>query len=351
MTAGTFRFSRFVLDPQDRRLTRDGAALALNARYFDALALLVREQGRLVSKDRFLDEVWRGVPVTDEALTQCIRNLRRLLGDDAARPKFIETAPKHGYRFIAPVEWVVDATDGAAAVRRPTPQARQEAARIAGAGIGGGGAAGLVGGLIYGFVAAAEPLQVGGISVVLVLMCLTLVIGLIGGAGVAIGVAAAGLAPRHAGAWRVVGGAVGGLVVGAVVKVLGLDAFTLLFGRAPADITGAGEGLLLGAAVGLGACLGSTKSVRRAAAIAGLAGAAAGAAIALLGGRLLGGSLDLLIRSFPGARLRLGHVGALFGEPGFGPVSQIVSGALEGLLFSAAVVGAMAYARRTSPDR
>ena len=76
----------------------------LNARYFDALALLVREAGTLVSKDRFLAEVWRGVPVTDEALTQCIRTLRRLLGDDASRPRFIETVPKHGYRFIAPVE-------------------------------------------------------------------------------------------------------------------------------------------------------------------------------------------------------------------------------------------------------
>src|SRR6185503_19790630 len=57
-----------------------------------------------ISKDRFLDEVWRGVPVTDEALTQCIKTLRRQLGDDAARPRFIETVPKHGYRFVAPVE-------------------------------------------------------------------------------------------------------------------------------------------------------------------------------------------------------------------------------------------------------
>ena len=92
MAAGSFRFDRFRLDPDDRRLTRDGARVELNARYLDALSLLVREQGRLVSKDRFLDEVWRGVPVTDEALTQCIKTLRRQLGDDAASPRFIETA-------------------------------------------------------------------------------------------------------------------------------------------------------------------------------------------------------------------------------------------------------------------
>src|SRR3990170_7408166 len=99
-----FRFDRFMLDPRDRQLRRDGATVELNARYLDALALLVREQGKLVSKDRFLEEVWRGVPVTDEALTQCIKTLRKQLGDDAARPRFIETVPKHGYRFIAPVD-------------------------------------------------------------------------------------------------------------------------------------------------------------------------------------------------------------------------------------------------------
>src|SRR6186997_1080775 len=101
---GSFRFESFELDPGNRRLCRDGVPVELNARYLDALALLVNEQGRLVSKDRFLDEVWRGVPVTDEALTQCIKTLRRQLGDDAANPRFIETVPKHGYRFLASVE-------------------------------------------------------------------------------------------------------------------------------------------------------------------------------------------------------------------------------------------------------
>src|ERR687893_1502851 len=108
MVSSGFRFDRFVLDPSDRQLRRDEAPVELNARYLDALALLVGEAGKLVSKDRFMEEVWRGVPVTDEALTQCIKTLRRQLGDDAARPRFIETVPKHGYRFIAPVEW----TDG-----------------------------------------------------------------------------------------------------------------------------------------------------------------------------------------------------------------------------------------------
>src|ERR1700754_1286378 len=106
MAPRSFRFDRFLLDPHDRRLRRDDVPVELNARYLDALTLLVREQGKLVSKDRFLEEVWRGVPVTDEALTQCIKTLRKQLADNATSPRFIETVPKHGYRFIAPVEWV-----------------------------------------------------------------------------------------------------------------------------------------------------------------------------------------------------------------------------------------------------
>ena len=102
--AESFVFEQFMLDPEDRQLRRGAEPVELNGRYFDALALLVRERGKLVSKNRFLDEVWRGVPVTDEALTQCVRTLRRQLGDNAARPRFIETVPKHGYRFIAPVD-------------------------------------------------------------------------------------------------------------------------------------------------------------------------------------------------------------------------------------------------------
>src|SRR5829696_4122523 len=143
----SYRFDRFTLDPGDRQLRRDDAPVELNARYLDALALLVSEAGKLVSKDRFLDEVWNGVPVTDEALTQCIKTLRRQLGDDAAKPRFIETVPKHGYRFIAPVA-------GTGAEAKPTsaaPDARwRDTLLLGGAGTLGGGIAGFIGGLVYG---------------------------------------------------------------------------------------------------------------------------------------------------------------------------------------------------------
>jgi DNA-binding winged helix-turn-helix (wHTH) protein len=346
----TFRFDRFQLDPHNRRLSCGQQSVELNSRYLDALMLLVRERGRLVSKDRFLEEVWRGVPVTDEALTQCIRTLRRQLGDDAASPRFIETVPKHGYRFVAEVSQLAqgEGDDGPAPVQAPAYDWRKMLL-VGLAGTVGGGLAGVVGGLFYGFVGASQP-AIGAVSVVIVLMCLTILAALIGAAGVAFGIAVAGLFSSRFWQWSVAGGSVGGLVVGASAKLLGLDAFHLLVGRSPGDITGAVEGLFLGAAVGLGGWLAArmpvATPVRRRAAVAALAGGATGVLIPLAGGRLMGGSLDLLASQFPESRLRMNGVGTLFGEQGFGPISQLVTGGLEGALFAACVVGAMMIARR-----
>ena len=64
------------------------------------------------------------------------------------------------------------------------------------------------------------------------------------------------------------------------------------------------------------------------------------------GGFMMGGSLDLLAHQFPDSRLRFDRIGAWFGESGFGPVSRMVTSALEGGLFSGGVVTAMRLARR-----
>jgi DNA-binding winged helix-turn-helix (wHTH) protein len=352
MAPGSFRFDRFLLDPGNRQLKRDGTPVDLNARYLDALTLLVGEDGRLVSKDRFLDEVWRGVPVTDEALTQCIKTLRRQLGDNAANPRFIETVPKHGYRFIAQVESV---SDRAAPLRAGRDDSLQRNLLIGAGGVVGGGIAGLLGGLFYGFAGASQPLQpgMGAISVLLVLVSLTVVVALAGAAGVAMGIALANWRTREFGPWSIAGGGMGGLLVGAVVKLLGIDAFNLLLGQSPGDITGGAEGAMLGGAVGLGAWLGTRNgtSLRRAASFAALSAGGAGMAISLLGGRLMAGSLDLLARTVSGSRLRLDQLGALFGEQAFGPLSQAATGALEGGLFGGCVVAGMILARRSLTAR
>ncbi|WP_294172317.1 transcriptional regulator [uncultured Sphingomonas sp.] len=347
--SGPFHFDRYLLDPEDRRLSRAGQPVELSGRYLDALVLLVREAGKLVTKDRLLEEVWRGVPVTDEALTQCIRTLRRQLGDSAAAPRFIETVPKHGYRFIAAVQ---EAGEGR--VSEP-PATEVSGPRVAwenvlllgGAGMVGSGLGGILVGLFYGFAAAVQPLEpgMGAISVLLVLVCLTILLGLAAGAGVGLGIAVAHLAAPRSLPWSVVGGAAGGLLVGATVKLVGLDAFNLLLGQSPGDITGASEGALLGAAAGFAYSL-DRGSVRRTIGLAAASGGVAGLLIAAAGGRLMGGSLDLLARQFPGSRLQLGRIGGLFGETDYGALSRLVTSGLEGALFGAFTIGAMVIARR-----
>lgn len=351
---GTYRFDRFVLDPTDRRLTEDGQTVELSGRYLDALVLLVAEHGRLVTKARFMDDVWKGVPVTDEALTQCVRSLRKALGDEAGRARFIETVPRHGYRFIAPVAWVeasppvapgiatlsiIRSDEVGSAAVGTLMTATDRLVGMGRAGLIGGGIAGLVGGLVYGFGGVADG-SGGAVSGLLVLAALTAVVGMVGGAGVGFGVGAASVVSQRPFPWFLVGGACGGLVVGAVVRLAGLDAFSLLFGAAPQAMTGAGEGLMLGAAIGAGVWI--AQSRRRIALLAGAAlTGSAGVGAALLGGRLMGGSLAALAAQFPDARLDLGPLSGLLGEASFGPVSQAVTAGLEGALFGAAMVLAL----------
>ena len=342
-----FSFERFILDTDDRRLKANGEPVELNTRYFDALALLVGSQGRLVAKDRFLSDVWRGIPVTDEALTQCIKTLRRQLGDDAGRPRFIETVPKHGYRFIAPVQLL----EGAKREPKSERDRWREFLVEGVAGTLGGSLAGMIGGLFYGLSASSDA-NGAAISVLLVMVCLTLLVAVIGGAGVSFAIASSAFSRTRSWAWILIAGALGGLVVGSFGRLLGLDAFGLLFGHSPVGITGGMEGLLVGLAVALGVCLSSrSNSVGGSAAIAAICGAIGGGVIALLGGRLMLGSLAVLGRDFPKSQLHVEQVGRLFGESDFGPVTQYVSAALECALFSGCAVAAMTLARRYAGPR
>ncbi|MEO8502769.1 MAG: winged helix-turn-helix domain-containing protein [Acidobacteriota bacterium] len=90
------RFGDYLLDVDDRRLWRDGTAVALPPRAFDTLVLLVRRAGRLVTKNDLVQEVWAGAIVGDGALTQAIWQIRQALGES-----YVETVPRTGYRFVA----------------------------------------------------------------------------------------------------------------------------------------------------------------------------------------------------------------------------------------------------------
>ena len=325
--SGTLRFGDFTLDLADRRLVRGGEPVELGSRYFDALALLACHPGQLVSKDRFMDEVWRGIPVTDEALTQAIRTLRRALGDEAAAPRFIETVPKHGYRFVAEV-----GTDAPPAEKR-VPQS--PAARIAGATTLGGLAAGLVGGIFYGALGTS-----GGAAGFVTILILTCALALLGGAGIGSGMALTAIW-RGKKDWAVVlGGAAGGVVVGALGSVLASHGLASLTGIVPPRVTGMFEGLALGTAASL-ACVAAWRydlSRTAATALALAIGAILAGATAFAGGRFYALTLSLLEGLFPASDLDVSALAQVFGEGGFFMFSILGTAMLEGAVFTAAIV-------------
>lgn len=101
-TSPIYRFGPFVLDVTDRALRRDGAPVALTPKLFDLLVALVEGGGRLVEKDALLNKVWPDVAVEEGNLTKGVFSLRQLL-DPEGPSRYIETIPKRGYRFVAPV--------------------------------------------------------------------------------------------------------------------------------------------------------------------------------------------------------------------------------------------------------
>ena len=95
-----YRFDGFTLSPSRRLLTRGGEEVPLIPRYFDLLLLLVERRQEAVHRQEIFDTVWNDVIVSDSALTQAVRILRRTLGDDPREPRYIRTVSRHGYRFI-----------------------------------------------------------------------------------------------------------------------------------------------------------------------------------------------------------------------------------------------------------
>ena len=100
------RFFDFELDPATGELWRRGHTVPLERQPAIALACLASHAGRLVTRDELRRAIWPdGVHVDFErGMNYCIRQLRAALGDEAREPVFIETIPRRGYRFIAPMQ-------------------------------------------------------------------------------------------------------------------------------------------------------------------------------------------------------------------------------------------------------
>ena len=98
-----FHFGEFRLETSERRLTQEGKVVRLSPKAHDVLVVLLRQAGRLVTKDELLSQVWPDAIVEEGILTVHISALRKALGDDKRSNGYIETVSRSGYRFVAPV--------------------------------------------------------------------------------------------------------------------------------------------------------------------------------------------------------------------------------------------------------
>jgi Tol biopolymer transport system component/DNA-binding winged helix-turn-helix (wHTH) protein len=106
-----YRFAEYELDTNQARLTRGEKEIALQPKVFEALLLLVRNPGQLVTKQELMETLWPETFVNEEALAQIIFKLRRALGDTRDEPRFVQTVLKRGFRFLPDVSTEPDDRD------------------------------------------------------------------------------------------------------------------------------------------------------------------------------------------------------------------------------------------------
>ena len=126
-----FAFDRFRFGARTGELWADGTQARLTPRAAAVLATLVERAEQLVTKQELLEQVWGGLAVGDDALSSCIQELRRALGDDARRPKYIETQHRRGYRLIVPTVHLGKADNLPPLSRADRPEPRKFVGRAA----------------------------------------------------------------------------------------------------------------------------------------------------------------------------------------------------------------------------
>ena len=457
MAVSRFRFGPFVVSPAHRVIRCGDDDVPMIPRYFDLLVLLLCERHRVVTRQEIFDRVWTDVVVSDGALSQAVRTIRRALGDDPRDPQFVRTVARHGYQFVfagvaeesdagalsspsasgqvppavpgaapaveeptssldpfAPLldrllgrgafasasdeerreaaeqllaldteetlrrlnglpghaearailrdaRWDVPGAGDIALLASPQPlssiahvvrlrlrrAARHTSNRWAAASIGGavaGIAAGIGGGIALWLVPESEAQP----NVMAALGLVGALAGALGAAGVGAGLAAAEAVARSARTIALTScGAAGGALAGSLAHVLARAVVSGVFGRDVPIMAGWLEGLVLGAAAGLGYALstaplpggglaGPRGSARvRTALVTGLACAVAGILLTLAGRHLVASTLDVMASAFEGSDVGLAPLARLLGEQTLRPITRGVVSGFEGLLFGA----------------
>ncbi len=99
-----YRFADVEVDARRGYLWRGGEERRLRQKTFQVLVYLIEHRDGDISKDDLIKDVWKDTAVVDDVLVQSIKDIRRALGDDTRRPRFVRTIPKFGYRFIGTIE-------------------------------------------------------------------------------------------------------------------------------------------------------------------------------------------------------------------------------------------------------
>jgi len=95
-------FGSIGIDPETFTISHSGDTHKISPRDMDVFLVLVEKQGRVVTRDAIMDEVWGDVVVNDEAVSLSVSRLRAALGENAKEPRIIQTIPKRGYKAVAP---------------------------------------------------------------------------------------------------------------------------------------------------------------------------------------------------------------------------------------------------------
>lgn len=347
-----------MLSPARRVLTGGGRVVPLIPRYFDLLVLLIEQRDRALGKQEIFDRVWPDVVVSESALTQAIRGIRRALGDDPREPRFVRTVSRHGYQFVfGPVELE---DDSGRDQPQPQPQAQEPpratplpAVLLQDGTLAALGAAlaGTIGGLSGGLALRLVPGSETGMQIAFTLALVGALAGALAGAGVGAGLVAADALPRPGRVARLaLGGGLAGLLTGWLAHHAARLVLTGLFGRDVPEMGGPIEGLVLGATTGLGYAAGTGRSRWQAAAVTGLAAAIGAVALALAGRHLVGSSLDLMASAFTGSQVGLEPLARLLGEERLRPLTRMVVSGFEGVLFGGGVALGLTMRLRPPAD-
>ena len=338
--------------------------MPLIPRYFDLLLLLLERRHEAVHRQAIFERVWADAVVSESALSQAVRTIRRTLGDDSKEPRFIRTVSRHGYQFVFPD--VVEEPDDPARPAAATGSIAVEPAVASGEGTPdvdgvpmrnavraaakrwpraavGGGLAGIAAGGVGGLLLAAAPGSSAPIAIAPVLAVVAGVAGAVGGAGVGAGLAFADAATRsHRTLALTSAGALGGGLVGGAVQWLTRWGLAALVG-VDLDIGGGLEGVLIGGCAGVGFAIATDNEDEieradqatrmRVALVTAVTCGLAGLSLALAGRPLASGTINAIAHAAEGSRATLAPLGRLVGEPDFGPVSSAIVGFGECALF------------------